>query len=57
MTKENKQTLKTLEQMTDKEFNIFLARCPMRIQLMIKGYMVDWREVLPSWYIKLKGVN
>lgn len=47
------EALKSLEAMNDKEFNIFLKKCPNRVQLLVRGRMVDWREVLPDYYIKL----
>ncbi len=53
MTK--KQALKILEDMPDSEFNIFLDNLPQRTQLCVKGRMVDWRDVLPEWYIKAEG--
>ena len=51
----HKRALKILEQMADEEFNTFLGKCPQRTQMIVKGGLVDWREALPGWYIKLKG--
>ena len=48
---EKHEALKALEAMTDQEFNEFLGSLPARVQLLVKGRMVDWREVLPEWYI------
>ena len=42
--------LKALESMSDEEFNAFLGSLPSRVQLLVRGRMVDWREVLPEWY-------
>jgi len=46
------QALKTLEEMSDENFMSFLNNLPTRVQLCVKGGLVDWREVLPGWYIK-----
>jgi len=46
------QALQKLEDMSDEDFMSFLNNLPMRVQLCVKGGLVDWREVLPGWYIK-----
>jgi len=50
MTKET--ALGILENMPDDEFNEFLNNLPMRTQLCVKGGLVNWKDVLPDWYIK-----
>jgi len=50
----NEQALKVLEAMSDKDFNDFLNNLPMRTQLCVKSGLVDWKEVLPQWYIKTR---
>ena len=47
------QALQVLEEMPDGEFNEFLDELPMRTQLCVKGGLVNWRDVLPEWYIKI----
>lgn len=44
--------LKTLEAMPDADFQSFFKSLPLRVQLLVRGGMQDWREVLPKWYIK-----
>jgi len=51
MTKE--EALKILEKMTDKEFDGFLKNLPNRVHLLLKAGFVDWKKVLPQWYLKL----
>lgn len=46
------EALKEIKSLPDEEFNIFLERLPRRVSLLVKGRMVDWREVLPYWYKK-----
>jgi len=45
------KALTILELMTDKEFTTFLESLPYRVQILINARFVDWREVLPQWYI------
>ena len=47
-----RDALKKLEAMSDQEFDTFLASLPERVGLLVRSRMVDWREVLPEWYIK-----
>ena len=49
-----KQALQKLKAMTDKEFNIFLKSLPQRVQIAVRGGLVDWKQALPQWYIKLQ---
>lgn len=50
------QALDELEAMTDTEFNTFLQSLPSRVRILIHG-VVDWRTVLPEWYIKSKELT
>lgn len=45
--------LSRLEAMPEPEFQKFFKGLPARVQLCVRGGMVDWRRVLPQWYIKL----
>ena len=47
-----KQALKQLWAMTDKDFATFLNSLPARVGLAVRGGLVRWVDVLPSWYIK-----
>lgn len=49
MTKQ--EALNKLEQMTDNEFKKFFDKLPSRVQLLVRSGMVNWRKVLPEWYI------
>ena len=51
-TMEKSKALKLLEAMPDQEFNAFLSGLPARVGMLVRSRMVDWREVLPEWYIK-----
>lgn len=44
---------KTLETLPEDKFQAFFQSLPARVQLLVRGGLVDWREVLPQWYIKL----
>jgi len=48
----NKQALKQLWAMTDEDFTTFLNSLPSRVGLAVRGGLVKWVDVLPSWYIK-----
>jgi hypothetical protein len=50
MTKE--EALTKIEYMTNKEFHAFFESLPARVKLLVKAGMVNWKEVLPEWYIK-----
>lgn len=50
-----KQALKILEEMSEKEFQDFFESLPYRVQLTCRGGLVDWRKVLPFWFICKKG--
>lgn len=47
------QALKKLKSMSDADFNAFLKRTPQRTQMMVRSGLVDWKEVLPGWLIKI----
>lgn len=47
--------LKKLEAMPEAEFQTFLKSLPQRVQLLVRGGMVEWKKVLPEWYIKIYG--
>lgn len=44
--------LSTLEEMPEPEFQKFFKSLPQRTQLIVRGGLANWREVLPEWYIK-----
>jgi len=46
--------LKILEEMSENEFQEFFTALPYRVQLCCKGGLVNWKEVLPQWYINRK---
>lgn len=46
-----KGALKLLEEMPEDEFQEFFNSLPGRVQLCCKGGLVDWKEILPYWYI------
>ncbi len=50
MSKE--EAIKTLEEMPEDQFQTFFKGLPGRVQLLVKGGLVDWKECLASWYIK-----
>ena len=47
-----KEALQKLEDMDDPKFMAFLDSLPLRVSMMVKARMVNWREVLPLWYLK-----
>jgi len=51
MTRED--AMETLEQLPEEEFQEFFVKLPGRTQMLLKGGLVDWRDVLPEWYIKI----
>lgn len=44
--------LKALEAMPEADFQAFFKSLPSRVQLLVRGGMQNWRDVLPQWYIK-----
>ena len=51
------KVLKTLEEMPEEEFQAFFKSLPYRTRLCCQGGLVDWREVLPYWYLKKKKLK
>jgi hypothetical protein len=49
--------LEALEAMTDTEFSTFMGTLPKRVQLLIRGGIVDWRTTLPAWYIQYTNLE
>lgn len=47
--------LQALEAMSDQEFNTFLSGLPARVGMLVRSRMVDWREVLPEWYLSINN--
>jgi len=45
------EALLTLRRMSDVQFNKFLSTLPPRVQLLVRGRMCDWEQVLPGWYV------
>jgi len=48
---EEQRALNTLEAMDNEDFEQFLDSLPLRTQMMVSSGLVDWREVLPRWYL------
>ena len=46
------EAIKTLEEMPEDKFQAFFKGLPGRVQLLVKGGLVDWRECLANWYIR-----
>lgn len=42
--------LTELKALSNEQFDAFFITLPLRVQMLIKGKMVDWREVLPQYY-------
>lgn len=53
----NQEALDTLEEMSDGDFSAFFNNLPLRVRLCVQGGLVDWKEVLPQWYIKKEVSN
>ena len=49
------EAIKVLEEMPEDDFQSFFKGLPGRVQLLVKGGMVDWRECLSDWYIRDGG--
>ena len=47
-----KEALIVLENMPEKQFQEWFRALPCRVRLMVGGGLVNWREILPIWYIK-----
>ena len=48
----NDEAIKKLEEMPEDKFQAFFKGLPGRVQLLVKGGLVDWRECLANWYIR-----
>jgi len=48
------KALLVLDTMPDEQFNRFLQWTPARVQMLVRGKMVEWRDVLPSWYVRFE---
>ncbi len=46
------EAIKTLEEMPEDQFQTFFKGLPLRVQLCVKGGIVDWKDCLAEWYIK-----
>jgi len=49
--------LKILEKMPEDKFQSFFKSLPLRTQILIRGGLADWQEVLPKWYIISKKIK
>jgi len=49
------EAIKVLEEMPEDKFQAFFKGLPGRVQLLVTGGMVDWRECLADWYIRERG--
>ncbi len=47
------KALEILTKMSDQEFNQFFEKLPERVKLLVRSGLVNWKEALPEWYIKL----
>lgn len=45
------EAIDKVENMPEAEFQIFFKSLPMRVQLLVQGGLVDWRETLAKWYL------
>ena len=51
----NQEAIQRLEEMPEDKFQLFFGGLPWRVQLLVKGGLVDWRECLANWYIREGG--
>jgi len=51
------EAIKIVENMPEDKFQDFFKGLPTRVQLCVKGGLVDWRECLATWYIKKQGAK
>lgn len=46
----NMLALMALETMPEEDFQSFFKSLPARVQLLVRGGMVSWKETLPQYY-------
>ena len=46
------EALEILENMPEEEFQEFFKSLPYRTQVGCRSGLLDWKEVLPKWYVK-----
>ena len=51
-TMSREEAIKTIEDMPEDKFQAFFKGLPARVQLCVRGGLVDWRECLAGWYIR-----
>ena len=51
-----KEALEKLETMPEDKFQPFFKSLPYRVQLCCQGGLVNWKQVLPYWYV-LKNIQ
>jgi len=52
-----REALERLEAMSDEEFSGFLWSLPVRVQMLVRANMAEWRNILPGWYLKRKRAS
>lgn len=48
----NAEALNILENMPEVEFQEFYNSLPYRTRLCCEGGLVNWKDVLPQWWVK-----
>ena len=51
------EALQILENMSENQFQEFYKSLPYRVQICCGGGLVDWKEVLPRWWIKHQEIE
>lgn len=46
------EAIRALELMPEDKFQAFFKGLPGRVQLLVSGGLVDWRDCLADWYIR-----
>ena len=46
------EATKIIEEMPEDEFQSFFKSLPARVQLCVRGGLVEWRECLADWYMR-----
>ena len=57
ITTKHIDALNSLNAMSDDEFLAFFNLLPLRVRMLVKSGLVDWREILPQWYESTKNVE